>query len=63
MDRGIFNLDKAHISDGLMAIGCKDGARSERGKEALFHETTFYSSLRKNSDMMKNRVVSFEMCP
>ena len=63
VDRGIFNLDKAHISDGLMAIGCKEGARLERGKEALFHETTFYSSLRKNSDMMKNRVVSFEMCP
>ena len=63
MDRGIFNLDKAHISDGLMAIGCKDGTISERGKEALFHETTFYSSLRKNSDMMKNRIVSFKTCP
>ena len=62
MDRGIFNLDKAHISDGLMSIGCKDGARLERGKEA-FHETTFYSSLRKNSDMMKNHVISFETCP
>ena len=53
VDKGIFNLDKAHISDGLMAIGCKDGARSERGKEALFHETTFYSSLRKNLDIIK----------
>ena len=56
-------MDKVHIFDGLMAIGCKDGARSERGKEALFYEITFYSSLRKNSDMMKNRVVSFETCP
>ena len=57
MDRGIFNLDKVHISDGLMAIGCKDGARSERGKEALFHETIFYSSLCKNSDKMKQCVL------
>ena len=35
----------------------QDGRREKRWREALFHETTFYSSLRKNSDKMKQCVL------
>ena len=35
----------------------QDGRREKRWREALFHETTFYSSLRKNSDKMKHCVL------
>ena len=35
----------------------QDGRREKRWREALFHETIFYSSLRKNSDKMKQCVL------
>ena len=53
MDKGTFHLDLAHISDGLMAVGCKM-VRERRDEEK---HCFMKSSLHKNSNKMKQCVL------